>query len=143
MTTKSNKKPISEQSTFISPSPRLALLIVLLGLSFIALPNNIWPAILITSFGIFLLIQTYTLRLEFTKDALIVWQLGKELRRFPFKYWISWKIFLSGLPGLLYFREEASPHLLPIIFNISELEKQLREKVGDLEISKNSQSSTD
>ena len=38
-------------------------------------------------------------------DDLIVMQLGNELRRFPFKNWIAWRIILPELPGFLYFRE--------------------------------------
>ena len=63
-------------------------------------------------------------------------QLGRELRRFPFDKWIAWRILLPQLPGLLYFREEASPHLLPILFNPKSLETQLRLRVKDLEINK-------
>jgi len=38
------------------------------------------------------------------------------------------------LPGFLYFREEASPHLLPILFDINSLKEQLRLRVKGLEI---------
>ena len=34
-------------------------------------------------FGVFLLVQTYSLRLEFTADTLVVWRGTQELRRFP------------------------------------------------------------
>ena len=68
-------------------------------------------------------------------------QLGNELRRFPFEKWISWRIILPKLPGFLYFREEASPHLLPILFEVSSLKEQLKLRVKDLEIQKEVDSS--
>ena len=40
------------------------------------------------------------------------------------------------MPGFLYFREEASPHLLPILFEVNSLKEQLRLRVKDLEIQK-------
>ena len=106
------------------------MIITLLGFFLLPLPTfHPWPSILISSFGLFLLIQSFTLRLEITPEALVVLQLGRELRRFPFKEWLAWRIFLPWLPGILYFRETASPHLLPLIFNVEMLEAELRKKV--------------
>ena len=124
----------NESEEFIATNPRLPLLIIILGISLEFLPITNWPTIITTGFGLFLLLQSFTLRLKFTEKDLVVIQLGKELRRFPFARWISWRIILPGLPGLLYFREEASPHLLPILFNCEELKSKLKEKVGNLEI---------
>ena len=76
------------------------------------------------------------MKLEFTPDDLIVWQMGRELRRFPFKSWLAWRLLLPKLPGVLYFREEASPHLLPILFDPVTLENQLKLRVGELETPK-------
>tara|TARA_Y100001968_G_scaffold322748_1_gene359373 strand:+ start:933 stop:1322 length:390 start_codon:yes stop_codon:yes gene_type:complete len=121
----------------LKQNPRLPLIIATFGLALLPVTNSTWPTIIITSFGLFLLVQSFTLKLEFTDKDLVVIQLGKEIRRFPFEKWLSWRIFLPQLPGLLYFREEASPHLLPIIFDREALEIELRKRVGDLEISKN------
>ena len=121
-----------KESIFLKPSFKLPLIITILGFPLILF--NPWPTIIISSFGLFLLLQSFTLRLEFTKNDLVVWQLNRELRRFPFKNWISWRIFFIKFPILLYFREEASPHLLPMLFNAKELENQLKLKVGKLEI---------
>ncbi len=117
----------------LKPSPRLPILITLLGIGLLPLPLHPWPSILIITFGLFLLIQTFILRLEFTEKAMIVWQLERELRNFPFENWLAWRIFLPWLPGIFYFREKASPHLLPILFDPITLEKQLQLKVGELE----------
>jgi len=127
---------LDENSVILSPSYRLPILIIFIGLLFLITPLHPWPTIIISSFGFFLLLQSFTLKLKFTKDDLIVIQLGNELRRFPFKKWIAWKIIFPQLPGFLYFREEASPHLLPILFEVNSLREQLRLRVKDLEIEK-------
>ncbi len=124
----------SNKSIILDQNPRLPLLIAALSITLIPLPFHPWPTITIGVFSIFLLIQSFTLKIEFTQEDFIVWQLGKELRRFPFKDWLAWRLFFPNLPGILYFREKASPHLLPILFDAKQLEGQLREKVGSLEI---------
>ena len=132
-----NTDPNSTKGIIIPPSFQLPLLITVFGILLLPLPLTPWPTIIISSFGLFLLFQSFTLRLEITEKDLIVLQLGKELRRFPFKNWLAWKILLPKLPGLFYFREEASPHLLPILFDPKVLETQLKLRVGTLEIKNN------
>ena len=131
-----SENSLDKDGVTLAPSYRLPLFIIIIGLLFFLTPFHPWPTIVISSFGFFLLLQSFTLKLKFTSDDLIVMQLGKELRRFPFKNWISWRILFPQLPGFLYFREEASPHLLPILFEVSSLRKQLRLRVKDLEIEK-------
>jgi len=48
--------------------------------------------------------------------------------------WISWKLFIPIIPGIFYFREKSSPHLLPILFNPKQLKDELIKKVDSLEI---------
>tara|TARA_Y100001968_G_C19300912_1_gene688997 strand:+ start:355 stop:771 length:417 start_codon:yes stop_codon:yes gene_type:complete len=132
----SSDKQNEKDNVTLSPSFRLPLIIILIGLILLLTPFNPWPTILISSFGAFLLIQSFTLRLKFTNNDLIVMQLGRELRRFPFSNWISWRILIPQLPCFLYFREEASPHLLPILFDAKSLREQLKLRVKDLEIDK-------
>ena len=124
------------KSVVLKPFHRLPLIIAVLGIALLPISTNPWPSILISSFGLFLLLQSFILRLEFTPNDLVVWQLGRELRRFPFKTWLAWRILLPKLPGILYFREEASPHLLPILFDPTALEEQLKLRVGTLEAPK-------
>jgi len=131
-----SKNTLDKESVILSPSYRLPIFIILIGLLFLITPFHTLPTIIISSFGFFLLLQSFTLKLKFTKDDLIVIQLGNELRRFPFKKWIAWRIILPQLPGFLYFREEASPHLLPILFEVNSLREQLRLRVKELEIEK-------
>ena len=123
-----------EDSVTISPSFQLPL--ILIALSFFLLFLNIgkYPTIISASFSCFLLLQAFTLRIKISQDDFIVLQLGKEIRRFPFKNWLTWKLFLPNIPGIFYFREKSSPHLLPILFNPEELRDQLKDKVGELEI---------
>ena len=131
-----SENSLDKDSVILPPSYRLPILIIFTGLLFLITPFHPWPTIIISSFGFFLLLQSFTLKLKFTNDDLIVMQLGNELRRFPFKNWIAWRIILPKLPGFLYFREEASPHLLPILFEVNSLKEQLRLRVKNLEIGK-------
>ena len=129
----SSKKDTSDE-VILKPMYRLPILIILTGLIILLTPAAKWIALTISIFGLFLLIQSLTLKLKFTSKDLIVLQLDKEIRRFPFDQWLAWRIFFPKLPGILYFRETASPHLLPILFDAEMLESQLRERVGSLEI---------
>tara|TARA_Y100001968_G_C19420150_1_gene751318 strand:- start:1422 stop:1829 length:408 start_codon:yes stop_codon:yes gene_type:complete len=127
----------SKEGVILTPSFKLPLIIFAGGLLLLFLPLSPWPTIIISSFGFFLLLQSFTLRLEITEKDFVVLQLGKELRRFPFKNWVSWRIIFPILPAFFYFREEASPHLLPILFDPKELETQLKLRVSTLEIKNN------
>ena len=123
-----------EDSVTISPSFQLPLILIALSFSLLFLNIGTYPTIISASFSFFLLLQAFTLRIKISQDDFIVLQLGKEIRRFPFKNWLTWKLFLPNLPGIFYFRETSSPHLLPILFNPEQLRDQLKDKVGDLEI---------
>ena len=124
-------------SVTLSPDARLPLLVVVLGVALLPLPLTPWPTAVVVLFGVFLLIQTASLRLEFEEQALIVWQNGRELRRFPYDQWLTWRLFAPWLPGLFYFRETKSIHFLPILFNQKQLREQLELRVGALEVPKN------
>ena len=123
-----------EDSVTIAPSFQLPLILIALSFSLLFLKIGSFPTIISASFSFFLLLQSFTLRIKISKDDFIVLQFGKEIRRFPFKNWLTWKLFLPTLPGIFYFREKSSPHLLPILFNPEQLRNQLKDKVGELEI---------
>tara|TARA_Y100000589_G_C27075341_1_gene597216 strand:- start:282 stop:683 length:402 start_codon:yes stop_codon:yes gene_type:complete len=125
-----------EDSVTISPSFQLPIILIILSFMLLFLKIGFIPTIISASFSFFLLLQSFTLRIKITKADFIVLQLGKEIRRFPFKNWLTWKLFFPKLPGIFYFREKSSPHLLPILFNPDQLKNQLEAKVGDLEIKK-------
>ena len=129
-----NKNAKIEDSVTIAPSFQLPIILIALSFSLLFLKIGSFPTIISASFSFFLLLQSFTLRIKISKDDFIVLQFGKEIRRFPFKNWLTWKLFLPSLPGIFYFREKSSPHLLPILFNPKELRNQLKDKVGDLEI---------
>ena len=128
------KKAKIEDSVTISPSFQLPIILIALSFSLLFLKVGSLPTIISASFSFFLLLQSFTLRIKISKDDFIVLQFGKEIRRFPFKNWLTWKLFLPSLPGIFYFREKSSPHLLPILFNPEQLRNQLKDKVGELEI---------
>ena len=117
----------------LKPDVRLPLLVVALGTALLPLPLHPWPTFVVVLFGLFLLLQTFSLRLEFEERALIVWQNGRELRRFPYDQWLAWRLFAPWLPGLFYFRETKSIHFLPILFSPKELREQLESRLGSLE----------
>ncbi len=122
------------EEVILSPMYRLPIIIIIFGITLFLAPIPSWIGIATFTFGLFLLVQSFTLRVKVTSEAFIVLQLNKEIRCFPFKDWLAWRIFLPNLPGILYFRETASPHLLPILFDIKMLESQLEEKVSSLKI---------
>lgn len=117
----------------LSANPRLPLLIFLLSTALLPLPLAPWPTLVVALFSLFLLLQAYSLRLEFCADTLVVWRGSQELRRFPYQDWLSWRLFAPWLPGLFYFREVKSIHLLPILFDAEELKRQLQRRLGALE----------
>lgn len=135
------KKPISDKSVTISPSFKLPIILIFLSFMLLFLKIGIWPTIISSSFSIFLLLQSFTLRIKITQEDFIVLQFGKEIRVFPFKNWISWKFFFDQLPIIFYFREKSSPHLLPFLFSPSQLKDELLKRVQSLEIKPNESSS--
>ncbi len=128
--TKSKK----EEPVIISPSFQLPIILIVLSFMLLFLNIGSLPTIVFASFSFFLLLQSFTLRIKITNDDFIVLQLGKEIRIFPFKNWIAWKFFFPIIPGIFYFREKSSPHLLPILFNPKQLKDELIKKVDSLEI---------
>ena len=128
--------PTASPTTTLSPHYGVALGVVALGLACLALsPVLIWApllALVVSLFGLFLVLQTALLRLEFGDEALQVWRQQTLLRRFPYSSWLSWRLFWPGLPVLFYFREERSIHLLPLLFNAAELQQQLERHLPQL-----------
>jgi hypothetical protein len=123
-------------SCTLSPHYGVALAVVILGVGCLAL-QPLWSgapllALAVSAFGLFLLLQTAVLRLEFGADALLVRRQDQLLRRFPYSDWMSWRLFWPGLPALFYFREERSIHLLPVLFDPVTLQSQLRQRLPHL-----------
>ena len=80
-----------------------------------------WLAGAIAILGLFLTVQTFLIRLQFTDKALNVLRSGTIIRSFPYSEWLNWEIFWQPVPILFYFKEVNSIHFLPIIFDSKTL----------------------
>lgn len=109
-----------EQTVELSPSYTLPLALVIgaIPLGFV----QPWVSLAIALFGLFLLFQALTIRLQFTATALDVYRSEKMIRRFPYSDWQNWRIFWKPVPILLYFKETKSIHFVPILFDPKMLE---------------------
>ncbi|BAZ06988.1 DUF3119 family protein [Calothrix sp. NIES-3974] len=67
--------------------------------------------------GLFLMLQTGLIRLQFTDTDMDVYRGQTLIRRFPYREWENWRIFWHPVPILFYFKEVNSIHFLPILFN--------------------------
>ncbi len=114
----------------LTPSYILPAVIILGGVSIVLLQK--WLGLVIALFGVFLMVQTATIRLQFTTTALDVYRSGKLIRNFPYQDWLNWEIFWPGVPILFYFREVKSIHFLPMLFNATMLRSCLEQRCGNL-----------
>ena len=105
----------AKQSIELTPSYKIPLVLIIAALPLAFVQK--WVSLAIAILGVFLLIQTLTIRLRFTETALEVYRSEKLLRNFPYQDWLNWEIFWSPIPILFYFREIKSIHFLPIIFD--------------------------
>ena len=122
--------------TVLAPSVWVPLGVIVAGAACLVLwplwSGAPWLAGIVAVFGLFLLLQTALLRLEFNGDSLLVWRQDTLLKRFPYAEWLSWRLFWPGVPVLFYFREQRSIHLLPVLFDADQLQQQLRHHLGHL-----------
>jgi hypothetical protein len=122
----SQSSSVSE-TTIVPANYTLSIAIVVLGLILFFLSP--WAGVAIELFGLFLVVQTASIRLEFTDKTLIVSRSGKEIRNFPYSEWQSWEIFWSPLPILFYFKEVNSIHFIPMLFDRATLLAALNQHV--------------
>ena len=119
-------------------APRYGVPLGVLALGLVILPLQLlwgpalWLSLLVSLFGLFLLLQSVLLRLTFTADALLVSRQETLLRRFAYSEWLGWRLFWPALPVLFYFREQKSIHLLPVLFDARELQNQLQAHLPQL-----------
>lgn len=122
--------------TVLEPNFAVPLGVSLLGALCIPLQSSWagfrWLALGLVLFGGFLLLQAKLLRLMFTDEALLVWRGDHEIRRFPYDTWLGWRLFWPKFSVLLYFREERSIHLLPVLFDPTALREQLERHLAHL-----------
>ena len=114
------------QTVELSPSYALPLALIFLAVPISLL--KIWVGFPIALFGLFLMFQTITLRLQFTDTALDIYRSETLIRRFPYQDWLNWRIFWTPVPILFYFKEVKSIHFLPIIFDPNMLKACLEER---------------
>jgi hypothetical protein len=128
--------PTDSASVVLAPRFGVPMGVVALGLACLGLvplwPGALWLALVVSLFGLFLLLQAAVLRLEFNGEALLVWRQQTLLRRFPYEAWLGWRLFWPGLPVLFYFRERQSIHLLPVLFDAATLQAQLEQRLSHL-----------
>lgn len=115
MTTAPGSLPPASDTVQLAPS--YSLPIALIGLAIPVFLVQVWVGGAIALLGLFLLIQTATLRLQFTETALELYRGETLLRHFPYQDWQNWRIFWGNLPVLFYFKEVKSIHFLPILFD--------------------------
>jgi len=120
----------------LAPRVWLPLAVVVLGLAVLPLAllwaPALWIGLVLSLFGLFLLVQSALLRLAFSDDALLVWRQETLLRRFPYSDWLGWRLFWPAVPVLFYFREQKSIHLLPVLFDATALRQQLETRLPQL-----------
>jgi hypothetical protein len=120
------------QTVELKPSYSIPLV-----LAIAAIPVLLWQpgvSLAIAAFGLFLAIQTATIRLQFTPTALDVYRSGKLIRTFPYQEWQDWRIFWPRVPILFYFKEINSIHFLPMLFDAKMLQASLEEHLGRIKV---------
>jgi len=118
----------------LAPSYTLPLVLVIAAIPLLlfsvwvggAIPFGI--ASLHAFFGLFLMFQAATLRLQFTETALDIYRGETLIRRFPYQDWQNWRIFWAAVPVLFYFKEVKSIHFLPILFDPKMLKSCLEQR---------------
>lgn len=116
----------STKTIELAPSYTLPLVLLVAALPLLLL--KIWVSIAIALFGLFLLFQTVTIRLQFTETGLDIYRSETLLRRFPYQDWQNWRIFWTPVPILFYFKEVKSIHFLPILFDPKTLKTCLEQR---------------
>ncbi len=90
---------------------------------------NLWVALPVALFGLFLTYQAATLKLRFTPTALEVARGDQPpFKSFPYTEWKNWRIYWQPVPILFYFNEVKNFHFLPILFDPNQLETCLTER---------------
>lgn len=117
---------VSTQTIQLTPSYALPVTLVLASLPLLFIQP--WASLAIALFGLFLLFQAATLRLEFTATALDIYRSETLIRRFPYQDWQNWQVFWTPVPILFYFKEVKSIHFLPILFDPKMLKTCLEER---------------
>ena len=114
------------QTIELAPSYRIPLVLIASAIPILLV--QIWASLAIAVFGLFLMVQAVTLRLQFTDTALDITRSSKLIRRFPYSEWQNWRIYWQPVPILFYFKEVKSIHFLPILFDPKTLKSALESR---------------
>jgi hypothetical protein len=123
-TTASSTAPTST----IELAPRYAIPLVLVLAAVPLLFVQKWAGLPLLLFGLFLMYQAATLRLQFTATDLDIYRSSNLIRRFPYREWQNWRIFWPAVPILFYFKEINSIHFLPVLFDRKMLQTCLEQR---------------
>lgn len=118
--------PDSVSTVQLTPSYKLPLVLVIAAIPVLLV--QAWVGGAIALFGLFLMFQAATLRLQLTESALDIYRGETLIRRFPYTEWQNWRIFWPALPILFYFKEVKSIHFLPILFDPKTLKTCLEQR---------------
>ncbi|RAM48491.1 MAG: DUF3119 domain-containing protein [Hapalosiphonaceae cyanobacterium JJU2] len=118
--------PLSTSTVELKPSYNIPVVLVITAIPLLLVQP--WIGGVIALFGLFLMFQTVTLRLQFTVTDLDVYRGEKLIRRFPYQEWQNWRIFWDRVPILFYFKEVKSIHFLPILFDPKTLKTCLEQR---------------
>ncbi len=118
--------PNSTSTVELKPSYNIPVVLVIAAIPLILLQP--WIGFAFALFGLFLMFQALTLRLQFTATDLDIYRGEKLIRRFPYQEWQNWRIFWNTVPILFYFKEIKSIHFLPILFDPNTLKSCLEER---------------
>jgi hypothetical protein len=110
----------------LKPSYNIPVVLAIAAIPLILLQP--WIGSVFMLFGLFLMFQALTLRLQFTPTDLDIYRGEKLIRRFPYQEWQNWRIFWNTVPILFYFKEIKSIHFLPILFDANTLKSCLEER---------------
>ncbi len=116
----------SNSTIELKPSYNIPIVLVVAAIPLLIVQP--WVGGLMALFGLFLMFQAVTLRLQFTVTALDIYRGETLIRRFPYQEWQNWRIFWSRVPILFYFKEINSIHFLPILFNPVNLKACLEQR---------------
>jgi hypothetical protein len=118
--------PNSTSTVELKPSYNIPIVLVIAAIPLLLVQP--WVGSVLTLFGLFLMFQALTLRLQFTVTDLDIYRSDKLIRRFPYQEWQNWRIFWNGIPILFYFKEIKSIHFLPILFDPNTLKTCLEQR---------------
>lgn len=118
--------PNAVSTVELKPSYNIPVVLVIAAIPLLLVKPIVGGALAL--FGLFLMFQAVTLRLQFSATDLDIYRGEKLIRRFPYQEWQNWRIFWNGVPILFYFKEVKSIHFLPIIFDPNTLKSCLEER---------------